>query len=90
MKMKEDSEKERLEQLEQEEIEKNKRLSRRSSSPVVRHLQQPETDVVERSAHSEPIPRITQFVSSSNIQLLAFSFYWHIFLIFLAYFLRRI
>jgi hypothetical protein len=63
MKMKEDSEKERLEQLEQEEIEKKKRLSRRSSSPGVRQSQ-PETDVGERSAHSEPIPRITQFVSS--------------------------
>lgn len=59
MKMKEDSEKERLEQLEQQEHEKKKRLSRRSSSPVIR----PETDVVERSAHSEPIAR-TQFVSS--------------------------
>lgn len=62
MKMKEDSEKERLEQLEQEEIEKSKRLSRRSSSPGVRHSQ---PDAAERSAHSEPIPRITQFVSSS-------------------------
>lgn len=63
MKMKEDSEKERIEQLEQEEIEKTKRLSRRSSSPVIRHSQQPDPDAVERSAHSEPIPRITQFVS---------------------------
>lgn len=62
MKMKEDSEKERLEQLEQEEFEKSKRLPRRSSSPGVRHSQ---PDAAERSAHSEPIPRITQFVSSS-------------------------
>lgn len=59
--MKEDSEKERIEQLEQEELEKKKRLSRRSSSPALRH--QPESEVVERSAHSEPIPRNTQFVS---------------------------
>lgn len=64
MKMKEDSERERIEQLEQEEIEKKKRLSRRSSSPGIR---QPITDVAERSAHSEPIPKITQFVSSSHI-----------------------
>lgn len=61
MKMKEDSEKERIEQLEQEEIERKKRLSRRSSSPALR--QQADADAVERSAHSEPIPRITQFVS---------------------------
>jgi hypothetical protein len=59
--MKEDSEKERIEQLEQEELEKKKRLSRRSSSPAIR--QQPETEAFERSAHSEPIPRNTQFVS---------------------------
>lgn len=79
MKMKEDSEKERLEQLEQEEIENKKRLSRRSSSPVLRHSQQLETDVVERSAHSEPIPRFTQFVSSSIKLLISPHFCWHIF-----------
>lgn len=64
--MKEDSERERLEQLEQEEIEKNKQMPRRSSSPALRHSdsQQRESEViVERSAHSEPIPRHTQFVS---------------------------
>ena len=61
--MKEDREKERLAQLEREAIEKQKKLSRRSSSPGVRH--QPDTDVVERSAHSEPIPR-TQFVSAKK------------------------
>lgn len=61
--MKEDSEKERLEQLEQQELEKKKRLSRRSSSPAIRQI---ETDAVERSAHSEPIAR-TQFVSSFKI-----------------------
>lgn len=65
MKMKEDTEKERLEQLEQEEIEKQKHLSRRSSSPVVRQSQPPES---ERSAHSEPIPLHAQFVSFSKIK----------------------
>lgn len=66
MKMKEDTEKERLEQLEQEEIEKQKRLSRarRSSSPM-RPSQQHESDITERSAHSDPI-RHTEFVSSLN------------------------
>lgn len=64
LKMKEDSEKERVEQLEQEEFEKTKRLSRRSSSPAIKHSQQQDPDAVERSAHSEPIPHITQFVSS--------------------------
>lgn len=63
MKMKEDTEKERLEQLEQEEFEKQKRLSRRSSSPAMRQTQPHETEAVERSAHSEPIPRHTPFVS---------------------------
>ena len=59
--MKEETEKERLEQLEQEEIEKRKYLTRRSSSPVMRHTSQ-QPDNFERSAHSEPIPR-THFVS---------------------------
>lgn len=61
--MKEETEKERLAQLEQEEMEKQKRLSRRSSSPAFRQSQPPETEVAERSAFSEPIPRHTQFVS---------------------------
>lgn len=61
VKMKEDTENERLEQIEQEELEKQKRLSRRSSSPVMR---QSHPEVAERSAHSEPIPPQTQFVSS--------------------------
>jgi hypothetical protein len=66
MKMKEDTEKERLAQLEQEEMEKQKRLSRRSSSPALRHSQPNESvEVAERSAFSEPIPRHTQFVSLS-------------------------
>jgi hypothetical protein len=61
--MKEDSEKERLEQLEQEEIEKKNRMARRSSSPVIKHSQQPTMpENAERSAHSEPIKN-TQFVS---------------------------
>lgn len=59
--MKEDTEKERLEQLEQEEIEKRKVMVRRSSSPVPRHTSQ-QPDNFERSAHSEPIPR-SHFVS---------------------------
>jgi hypothetical protein len=63
MKMKEDSEKERLEQMEQEEIEKSQRLTRRSSSPAMPI--ESSRDVVERSAHSEPIPKNTQFVSFS-------------------------
>ncbi|CAH1708045.1 unnamed protein product [Chironomus riparius] len=54
-KMKEDTEKERIEQLEQEEIEKKKIMARRSSSPVLRHTSQ-QPDTIERSAHSEPIP----------------------------------
>lgn len=61
--MKEDTEKERLEQLEQEEFEKQKRLSRRSSSPAMRQSQ-PLVEAAERSALSEPIPRHTPFVSS--------------------------
>lgn len=61
--MKEDAEKERIEQLEQEEIEKQKKASRRSSSPVLRPSHQLESEAVERSAHSDPIPRQTQFVS---------------------------
>jgi len=61
--MKEDTEKERLEQLEQEEIEKKKMMARRSSSPVLRHTSQ-QPDTIERSAHSEPIPR-SHFVSLS-------------------------
>ncbi|KAG5675805.1 hypothetical protein PVAND_005679 [Polypedilum vanderplanki] len=66
-KMKEDSEKERLEQLEQEEIEKKKLMSRRSSSPLLRHSasQLPDYSVAERSAHSEPIPKHTFDPSSS-------------------------
>ncbi|CAO1304226.1 unnamed protein product [Diamesa serratosioi] len=66
-KMKEDAVKERVEQLEQEEREKQKKLSatRRSSSPVLRqsYSAHPSTDVVvvERSALSEPIPPHTQF-----------------------------
>lgn len=63
MKMKEDTEKERIEQLEQEETERQKRLSRRSSSPMLRQGQPLESEVAERSALSEPIPRHTQFVS---------------------------
>ncbi|XP_070500560.1 piezo-type mechanosensitive ion channel component isoform X4 [Chironomus tepperi] len=55
-KMKEDTEKERIEQLEQEELEKKKIMARRSSSPVLRHTSQ-QPDTIERSAHSEPIPR---------------------------------
>lgn len=58
--MKEDTEKERLEQLEQEEIEKQKRMSRRSSSPVMRS---PRHEAEPREAQSEPLPRITPFVS---------------------------
>lgn len=60
--MKEETERERLEQLEQEEIERQKRYSniRRSSSPAMRQSQVIDT---ERSAHSEPIPPHTQFVS---------------------------
>lgn len=73
--MKEDSEKERVEQLEQEEFEKTKRLSRRSSSPAIKHSQQPDPDAVERSAHSEPIPHITQFVSSFSKFKIAFQEY---------------
>ena len=61
--MKEDTEKERLAQLEQEEMEKQKRLSRRSSSPALRQSQPISSEVAERSAFSEPIPRHTQFVS---------------------------
>lgn len=61
--MKEDTENERLEKLEEEEIVRQKRLSRRSSSPVMKHSQPQDLEVVERSAHSDPIPRHTQFVS---------------------------
>lgn len=61
--MKEDTEKERLAQLEQEEMEKQKRLSRRSSSPAMRQSHPTELEAVERSAFSEPIPRHAQFVS---------------------------
>lgn len=61
--MKEDAEKERLEQLEQEEIEKQKRMSRRSSSPATKYSHPQESEAVERSVHSEPIPRHTPFVS---------------------------
>lgn len=60
-KMKEDAEKERLEQLEQEEIEKQKRFSRRSSSPAMRQSQPVESDT--RDAQSEPLPRHAPFVS---------------------------
>lgn len=67
MKMKEETERERLEQLEQEEIERQKRYSniRRSSSPAMRQSQVIET---ERSAHSEPIPPHTQFVSFPSLK----------------------
>lgn len=61
VKMKEDTENERLEQIEQEELEKQSRISRRSSSPAMRKSQ---TEVVERSANSEPIPHPSEFVSS--------------------------
>lgn len=69
MKMKEETERERFEQVEQEEIERQKRYSvRRSSSPAVRQSQPIDN---ERSAHSEPIPPHTQFVSfvSVNVSL---------------------
>jgi hypothetical protein len=63
MKMKEDTEKERLAQVEQEEMEKQKRISRRSSSPALRQSQPAELEAAERSAFSEPIPRQAPFVS---------------------------
>ena len=66
-KMKEDAEKERIEQEEQEILEKQKKLAnaaRRSSSPVL-HRQKPETDIVAaRAVNSEPLARHSQFVSS--------------------------
>lgn len=57
--MREEAEQERLKQIEEEE--KRNRM-RRSSSPAIR-----QTQIVlasERSAHSEPIPRLKDFVSS--------------------------
>lgn len=91
--MKEDAVKERIEQIEQEECEKQKKLltTRRSSSSVLRqsYSAQPSTDVVvvERSALSEPIPRHTQFVSflileSLNLFLLHNLLKFSIFIIF--------
>lgn len=64
--MKEDAEKERIEQIEQEELEKQKKLQfRRKSSPVFGRQHQKETDdtVQQRNVLSEPIPRHSQFVS---------------------------
>lgn len=79
--MKEDAVKERIEQIEQEECEKQKKqllTTRRSSSSVLRqsYSAQPSTDVVvaERSALSEPIPRHTQFVSFLILECLLIHF----------------
>lgn len=74
--MKEDTEKERVEQLEQEEIEKQKRISRRSSSPAMRQSQ---PEVADRLALSEPIPQQSQFVSSLSLPPLSFRIIFKVF-----------
>lgn len=65
--MREDAEKERVKQVEEEE---KKNRMRRSSSPALRQTQ---VLAVERSAHSEPIPRRNDFVSSIKSSILAFT-----------------
>lgn len=64
--MKENTEKERIEQIEQEEMERQRRASslRRKSSPILRRHQQEKDDSVHQpTTMSEPIPRHTLFVS---------------------------
>lgn len=64
--MKEDTERERVENLEQNEKQKQKRLSRRSSSPALRQASLHE-EAEAREAQSEPIHGHTPFVSSFKI-----------------------
>lgn len=76
-KMKEDAEKERIEQEEQEILEKQKKLAmaaRRCSSPALQRQQTISEVVPARAVNSEPITRHSQFVSL----LTAFLFITHI------------
>ena len=68
--MKEDAEKERIEQEEQELLEKQKKLAlaaRRSSSPALQRQQTTSEVLPGRAVNSEPIARHSQFVSPLTI-----------------------